>query len=154
MNAGVGLRLELPIGNTAREAERDLRHAQYSQSKLTISDLERRIPLNVLSALDDVRLSAAQLEASTDAVRKFEQALANERERVREGLGTIIDLVLTQEQLIRAQLSQVADHLRYAVAAARLEFETGSMPSEESEAAAALSRMFDLSPAGGARAGK
>jgi outer membrane protein TolC len=154
VNAGVGLSLELPIGNTAREGERDLRHAQHNQSKLAISDLERRVPLNVLSALDDLRMSAAQLEASNVAVREFQQALANEHDRLRAGLGTIIDVVLTQEQLIRAQLSQVVDHLRYAVAAARLEFETGSMPSEESEAPAALNRMFDLSPAGGPRAGK
>jgi outer membrane protein TolC len=144
INAGVGLNLELPVSNTAREAERDLRQAQVLQAKIAASDLERQIPIRVLSALDDVRMSAAQLEASRSAVEKYRQALASEHDRVKEGAGTVIDLVLTQDQLIRAELGQLGDHLRYAVALARLEFELGSMPAAEADVAGALARMFAL----------
>jgi hypothetical protein len=56
----------------------------------------------------------------------------------------VIDLVLTQDQLIRAELGQLADHLRYALALARMEFELGSMPAADSEVDAALGRMFAL----------
>jgi outer membrane protein TolC len=156
VNAGVALSLELPFNNTAREAERDVRQAQLLQVKIAASDLDRRIPIDVLSALDDVRMTAAQLQASVTAVQKFRQALAAEHDRVKEGVGTIIDLVLTQEQLIRAEVSQVADHLRYAIALARLKFEIGEMPAEQDQVEGALSRMFDLrAPApGGQRAGQ
>jgi len=156
VNAGVALSLELPFNNTAREAERDLRLAQHQSAKIAVSDLERRIPIDVLSALDDVRLSAAQLDASVTAVEKYRQALAAEHDRVKEGVGTVIDLVLTQEQLIRAEVSRVADHLRYAIALARLKFETGEMPAEQDQVEAALGRMFELrTPApGGQRAGQ
>jgi len=57
------------------------------------------------------------------------------------GPGTVIDLVLTQDQLIRAELGQLGDHLRYALALARMEFELGSMPAADSEVDAALGRM-------------
>jgi outer membrane protein TolC len=144
INAGVGLNLELPINNTAREAERDLRQAQVLQAKIAASDLERQIPIRVLSALDDVRMSAAQLEASRSAVEKYRQALASEHDRVKEGAGTVIDLVLTQDQLIRAELGQLGDHLRYSLALARLEFELGSMPAAEADVDGVLGRMFAL----------
>jgi outer membrane protein TolC len=77
-------------------------------------------------------------------LEKFNVALSAEHDRVKEGVGTVIDLVLTQEQLIRAQVSQLADHLRYALALARLEFEMGAMPTEENDVDAALGRMFEL----------
>ena len=154
VNAGVALNLELPVSNTAREAERDLRQAQVLQAKIAASDLERQIPIRVLSALDDVRMSAAQLEASKAAVDKYRQALASENDRVKEGAGTVIDLVLTQDQLIRAELGQLADHQRYAIALARLEFELGSMPATEPEVETALGRMFSLEARQGGSGGK
>jgi len=70
---------------------------------------------------------------------------------VKEGVGTVIDLVLTQDQLIRAELGQLGDHLRYALALARLQFELGAMPAAEGEVDGALGRMFTLDGRRGGR---
>ena len=53
-----------------------------------------------MSALDDLRLSQKALDASAEAVKQFEQAVADQRDKLHEGVGTVIDLVLTEELLI------------------------------------------------------
>lgn len=138
VNAGVGLSLELPFNNTARKADRDLRRAAYDQATIDVADITRRLPSDVLSALDDLRLSAAALEASTAAVRQYEQAITDQHDRLHEGAGTVIDMVLTQDNLIRAQQNQTGDHLRYALALARLRFEMGLLPARDEDAMGAI----------------
>src|SRR5262249_40555328 len=75
VNAGVALTLELPVSNTAKRAERDLRLAQREQASIAARDLERRMPLDVMSALEDLRLSQSALVAATEAVKQFGQVL-------------------------------------------------------------------------------
>ena len=149
ISGSVSLSLELPVANTAREAERDLRIAQREQSRIALLDLERRLPIDVLSAVGDLELSAESLQAASRAVQQYERALADEQDRLRAGVGTVIDIVLTQDQLISAQLARTNARLRYAVALTRLQFEIGALPSDASRAAASLARLVH-SPSTGA----
>jgi outer membrane protein TolC len=96
------------------------------------------VPINVASALTDLRLSAASLEAANAAVLQYEQALGDEQDKLREGVGTVLDLRFTQDLLIQARLSQTELKRRYAAALARLRFETGALPSEPAVAPAAV----------------
>ena len=75
INAGVALSLELPVSNTAREADRDLKRAQHEQVSIAARDLERQLPIAVLSAQDELRLSQKALDASAETVKQFGQAV-------------------------------------------------------------------------------
>jgi outer membrane protein TolC len=141
VNAGVALTLELPVSNTAKRAERDLRLAQREQASIIARDLERRMPLDVMSALEDLRLSQSALVAANEAVKQFDQVVSDQRDKLREGVGTVIDMVLTEELLIAAELRQTANQLRCAVAHARLLFEMGALPSSENDTAGTLARL-------------
>ncbi len=141
VSGGVSLSLELPFENTAQTAVRDVRSAQQQQARISMADLERRLPIDVLSALSDLRLSAQSLEASALAVAQYEKALNDERDRLRAGVGTVIDLVLTQDQLISAQLAHTNDRARYAVALSRLYFEMGALPTKPGEAVSAVTKI-------------
>jgi outer membrane protein TolC len=142
LNAGVALTLELPVANTAKRAERDLRLAQREQASIAARDLERRMPLDVMSALEDLRLSKNALVAANEAVKQFDQVVSDQRDKLREGVGTVIDMVLTEELLISAELRQTANQLRCAVAHARLLFEIGALPSSENDTTGALGRLL------------
>jgi outer membrane protein TolC len=142
-NAGIGLSLELPWNNTAQRSQRDFTRAQLDEARINAMDVERRLPFDVLGALDDLRLSAATLQASTDAVHGYEQAVADEKDKVKAGVGTVLDMLVTQEFLVTAELTQTANHLRYATALARLRFEMGLLPSVPEGAARAVPELLN-----------
>ncbi len=135
VNAGASLTLQLPINNDAARATRDLRRADQQSAQIQRADLDRQVRTGVLSALSDVRLSAAALAAAERAVGLLTQAVTDERDKLHEGLSTIIDVVLTEERLTQAELARTAQRLRYATALARLQFESGALPESESAVA-------------------
>lgn len=142
VSGGVALTLELPFNNTFQEAQRDQQRALYDQAKIQASNIDRLVPIDVKSALDNLRLAAAALELSNAAVAQYQQAIKDEQDRVREGAGTVIDVILTQDRFIRAQQNQVNDHAQYAAALAQLRFVMGAMPSREDEAMTAVNGLL------------
>jgi outer membrane protein TolC len=134
VTGGVGLSLALPVRNTAQEADRDFKRSLHEQATIAERDLERQLPLAVVGALEDLRLSRSALAASNDAVKQFGQALSDQRDKLHEGVGTVIDAVLTEQLLITAELSRTANQLRYAAALAKVFFEMGALPANENGA--------------------
>jgi outer membrane protein TolC len=151
VNAGVSLSLELPVSNTAREADRDLKRALHEQASIAARDLERQLPVAAVSALEDLRLSQKALESSAEAVKQFAQAVSDQRDKLHEGVGTVIDLVLTEQLLISAQQSQTANQLRCATALAQVFLAMGTLPTSESAVAGVLGRLLI---AGGSNGGQ
>jgi outer membrane protein TolC len=150
-NGSVGLSLALPVRNTAQEANRDLKRSLREQAEVAERDAERQLPVAVASALDELRLSRTALAASAEAVKQFGQAVDDQREKLREGVGTVIDLVLTEQLLIAAEQNRTATQLRFSTALARVVFEMGALPSSERDASEALARLLGV---GGAHAGQ
>jgi outer membrane protein TolC len=133
VSGGASLTLELPVGNRAQSAARALAHAQHSADVIARDDLIRNVRSQVLAALDALRLSAATLQAAHTAEALFVQALEDERVKMRAGLSTVIDVVLTEERLTQAQLSRVQSQLAFAVALAQLRSVTGELPATEAD---------------------
>jgi outer membrane protein TolC len=147
----VGLSLALPVRNTAQEADRDLKRSLQEQAEVAARDAERQLPVAVASALDELRLSRSALAAAAEAVKQFGQAVDDQRDKLHEGVGTVIDLVLTEQLLIAAELSRTAAQLRCATALARVLFEMGALPATENAAPAAVTRLLGV---GGAHGGQ
>ena len=131
VNAGASLTLELPVHNDGARAERDLRGAEQRSAEIARDDLARQVRTQAASALAEVELSAAALAAAGQAVALLGQAVSDEREKLREGLSTVIDVVLTEERLTQAELTRTSHELRHAIARARLQLELGALPSSE-----------------------
>ena len=133
VSGGASLTLELPVGNRAQGALRDLAHAQQMADEIARDDLARTVRTQVLAALDALRYSAATVEAARKAEAYYELALQDERDKLRAGLSTVIDVVLTEERLTQAQLSRVQSELSYAVALAQLSRDSGALPASEAD---------------------
>jgi outer membrane protein TolC len=131
VNAGASLTLELPVANDAARAERDLRSAEQRSAEIARDDLARQVRTNAASALAEVELAAAALAAAEQAVALLGQAVTDERDKLREGLSTVIDVVLTEERLTQAELTATSHALRHAIARARLQLELGALPGGE-----------------------
>jgi outer membrane protein TolC len=138
VNAGIGVSMELPFNNTARLADRDSKRAFVDQARIAEADIKRRVPIDTMSAVAELRLAEAALQASTQAVESLALALGDEQDRMHSGVGTVIDMILTEDRLISARLARTSNHLRYALARSRLLFTTGGMPSDPGRAPVAL----------------
>ncbi len=143
VNAGVGLSVDLPFNNTAARAARDLQRAQLDQARIANLDLDRRVPTDVQGALDDLRLSAAALEASSQAVQRYQEAVTDEHDKMKAGVGTVLDTLITEELLVQAELTETANHLRYATALTKLKLETGALPSVPDAAPPAVAGLLN-----------
>jgi outer membrane protein len=141
VNAGVGLSLELPFNNTAQLAARDSQRAQYDRARIAAADVERTLPIDTLSAIEDVELSAAALDAATRAAQSLGDALHDEQDKMKSGVGTVIDMLFTQDRLIGAELTRTQNHLDYSLALTRLVFETGGMPRDPAAASQLLAEL-------------
>jgi outer membrane protein TolC len=82
------------------------------------------------------------MAAAADAVDAYEAAVAAERTRLREGMATIIDLVLTEERLTGSQLSLVEARLAVALGVLDLAYQTGSLPFDEEGVSSALAELL------------
>jgi outer membrane protein TolC len=149
VNGGASLSLELPLGNVERKAARDLASARRSSAEIARDDLQRNVRIEVMRALADLRLHERALSAARQAEASYAQALSDERDKLKAGLSTVIDVVLTEELSTQAQLGRVENELVLALALARLRFAQGALPAIEAELG---SRTETLFVDGGARA--
>jgi outer membrane protein len=142
VNASAGLSLTLPVLNTAQIADRDLKRSLRDQASIAENDLQRQLPIQVIQTLKDLLLSQSGLAAAGESVKQFQQAVTDQRDKLHEGVGTVVDLVLTEELLITAEQSRTANELRCASALTAVYYEMGALPTTEEAAVGALVRMF------------
>lgn len=148
VDAGGTLALTLPVENSAQQAELGLRSAERRRAEIVRDDLRRNVRSRVLAALDDLQLSAQALVAAREAEAEYEQALRDENDKLRAGLSTVIDVVLTEDALTQAQLARIRNELICALSLARLRFELGELPSDPGQAQEALAALTSAQLAG------
>ena len=125
VNASMALAFEWPMKND--EAAGRLQHAAATLEQATIaaSDLQRTILTDVSVARDDVARRASQVQNSRRAADLYRQAIEDERQKQQLGTSTILDLIVTEDRLTSSLLSELSATYAYAVAVARLRFESG-----------------------------
>jgi outer membrane protein TolC len=101
--------------------------AQEQQAALAYAELRRQVALDAAAALETLQSAAQELDQFTAAARLHESAVASEQQRFRLGTGTIFDIIDAEEALTSARLTEIDARARYAVALARLRYETGTL---------------------------
>lgn len=142
-NAGAALRLELPVENSAQLGERMRAAAQRTAAETVLFDLARTMRSNVAAAHDELRFAVASLREAVQAEQLYDMALNDERYKLRAGLSTVIDVVLTEDLLTQATRARIATQLDVGVALARLRLELGLLPSQPQGAAQALAGVMN-----------
>jgi outer membrane protein TolC len=143
LNGSAALTLSVPLDNSAQDGVRQAASAQLQSARLGEHDLRRTAQTRIVAALDDLELSAQSLASAMEAEKHYLQARDDERDKLRAGLSTVIDVVLTEDLLIQAQLARVRTELAYAIALTRLRFELGELPSNEAEVAESVPALLD-----------
>jgi outer membrane protein TolC len=132
-NCGVALHFQHSLQNRGAQGQWAQLQAKLQQARISTSDLERRIVSRVEVAFTALQNSLKNLAYSHESVKVYRQVVANETEKVRLGMSTVIDLLAMTDKLESAQLSEVENQRAYADALVTLRYETGSLVSWEGD---------------------
>ncbi|MEM1056016.1 MAG: TolC family protein [Bacteroidota bacterium] len=134
---GVTLRLNR-LSTAAADAAFQQSLAQRERARIARDDLARRVRADVSSALAALRSAAAEVAQTREAVALYEEAVENERRRLRLSMGTLFDVQIVEERLANAQTQAVQAEVRYAQALASLHAATGTLIGTPEAAAARI----------------
>ena len=143
VNAGASVAVEWPVENNAQQGDRVRTAAQRLAAETALSEISRTLRNSVSSAFDDLRYAVDALREAQQAEVLYDEALGDERYKLRAGLSTVIDVVLTEELLTEATRSRIETERTLADALARLRFELGSLPSESARAEPAVAAVLN-----------
>jgi outer membrane protein len=101
--------------------------ASARQSQLQSDELARNISASVAVALAATRSSILRLGTVHQSVDSYQAALAGEREKYKQGIGSIISILTIEDKLNSALADQVQAQLAYASALIQFRFATGTL---------------------------
>jgi outer membrane protein TolC len=149
----LGFSFELPFQNRDAVGLELQQQARLQQAQIERSELARQISIEAVTAANRLQAAEAQLRLAHEAAQLFAQDVQSEIARFRLGVSTLFDLFFSQDALTGAALAELDAQLGYAIALARLRFETATLFKDASETAAvdvdALFSWSTPSPTGG-----
>ncbi len=123
----LGLDLELPIGNRTQSGRYLQALANRDSSRIVADDLKRRIGNNLALLLGSLAQAIDQAVRSREAADSYLLLVKGEKELFENKLSTLIDTLLSEQQLTDARLAQIAAEAQCAALVTRLRFETGTL---------------------------
>ncbi|HVN77209.1 MAG TPA: TolC family protein [Thermoanaerobaculaceae bacterium] len=127
----IGLNVTWPFANNVQKGLLEQESALYAQSQISARDLERLVRANVVLVAGSLKEAVEQFRRYSDSVGFYRQTVDAEMEKLRLGNATLIDTLLTQQQLTSANLALVSARQLYSQFLAQLRFETGSLIKEQ-----------------------
>jgi outer membrane protein TolC len=135
-SGNVGATFEKPFGNNTARGFLESRRAALRQTQISAADLNRLIGLHVVQLAESLKVAVDRLRAAEEAVRSYDQTMANEQARLKAGDSSLIDSILTEQQTTSARLAYVAAQQDYATLLALLRHEAGLLVQDGSVDAA------------------
>lgn len=127
LDASVQLSYELPLASLAARGDALRSEAAYDQVRIREAELVHQISSGVRVAHAALRHGRDALLASRAAVALSREAVENEKRKFQLGMSTLFDVILAEDALTNARLGEIAGQQAYAVAIARLRYETGAI---------------------------
>jgi outer membrane protein TolC len=139
------LTFDLPFKNNAARGRFLQDDATFRQAQIQRQDLERTIRDNVTDISHAVARAAEAMQRNKEALGLYETTLANAMERYQAGDITLLDTIVTEEDLTRQRQQYVRSVQTYLSLLARLKFETGDLLQFNDEGSAAETAAFEPS---------
>ena len=146
LNASVQVSYELPLSRLAARGSVLQSSAVYAQARIREAELVRQISSGVFVAREALRHSRLALLASRDAVALSRDAVENEKRKFQLGMSTLFDVILAEDALTNSRLGEIAGQHGYAVAIARLRYESGSIVDADGQHLAVSAGSMEREP--------
>lgn len=122
-----GIRFVYPIGNNTARGNLEQALSRFNQGRIQLMELERTIQSTIRLVLSSLVNNSQEIEKANEAVRTYEVAVSNEREKYLMGESTLLDLLYIQDRLDAAQLNRISALQRAASNLTRLRYEAGKL---------------------------
>jgi len=123
----VQLSFEIPFGNNAAEGRLERNQQTLRQSEIRSTNLARVIRQNVAEVGASLRAARVEVEQRRKAVSQHEGTWKAAQELRKAGELSLVDTLLTEQDLTTARLQLVQALRNYAASLARLRFEAGAL---------------------------
>lgn len=127
LDASVSLTLDWPTASRSARGVLAQSDALVTGTSVQLEDLTRRIRSEVQLAASDLSASALRVRNAHDAATLYRSATEDERQKLRLGLSTVLELLQTEDRLTASLLEEVSANVAHATALARLRFVTGTL---------------------------
>jgi outer membrane protein len=127
-NYSLVLGLQIPIFNGfSRQYDVRAARAQYEAGLARVESTTQQITLQVFTSYASVQTSAQRVEAAAELLASAQQSAEVALGRYREGVGTIVDVLLGRSALASARAEDIQARWEWRTALAQLAHDTGSL---------------------------
>jgi outer membrane protein TolC len=127
VDAVAGIRYEFPPSNNFAKGRQAEAIAEVRQADLRYQETARNVTSEVSAALQAVHFAISRVRKARESVNFSQTALEGEQEKLRLGLGSLVDLLTVEDRLTNSLLNLVDAELAYALALTRLRFASGTI---------------------------
>jgi outer membrane protein TolC len=127
--AMVSLSVSLPFANRSARGRLEQTMAAVTTSEVDARELNRAIDTEVVRVRTSAAASAEVLQRRAETLARLQESYDATLQQLRNGDVTMLDVLITEEQLTNELLLQASDRQVYATALARLRYETGTLAS-------------------------
>jgi len=125
------LRWELPFRNRRAKGQLLQATAVERRSQIASRDRRRSIQLRITQTWRSLDKALRNLDQQLEAVRLQRRVLEDSTKRLHMGDATLINVILTEEQLTASELAAIDAQLTYASILTRLQAEAGLLVTDE-----------------------
>jgi len=124
---GMGVRYNIPIGNHRAEANLLISKNNELNQDLIYDNQIRNIEINVSIEYSNLLNSIEAVNKSKRTLEYYDEVFENEQLKFKNGLSTILNLIIFQERLTFAQLEYLFNQQQLAMTITRLRHQTGTL---------------------------
>jgi outer membrane protein TolC len=138
--------IDVPFANNRAKGRMAQARASLRRTEIQQVELSRATGENLVAATGSLARTADAIARSRTAVERSEQTLEGTLASFDGNEATLLDTLLTEEEVTRARLELVRQRQLYASTYVRLRFEAGDLVTFEQEGTAAEQARFDPLP--------
>jgi outer membrane protein len=124
---GVGIIYSRSRQNNAALGQLSQAEAALHQAEVQQKDLSRTVASTIFVALTGLRNAMLQIRSANESVDSFQLALEGEREKLRRGMGSLVEMLTVEDRLTTAMGSAVQAQLQYPLALTAFRVATGTL---------------------------
>ena len=130
-NFGIKLNLNLPLSNNTARGQYIQSKTLKNKAQINYEYQRNTIKLEVITAKNNLIAAKNSLEQVEKSVDRYNTVLDNEKLKFKEGLTTLMELLLLQDRLILAELNLAEVRNKYIKAIIRLRYQIGILIPEK-----------------------
>jgi len=119
--------MDWAIANNTAKGNLVKAKATLNKSQIAADDLKRVIAADVVKVLESMKNTANQMAKNMESADLYKETMKNETEKYRVGTSTLIDTILTEDQLTTSLQDVITVKAQYAKYLAELRFQTESL---------------------------